>query len=213
METEKLLKTLSGNKTLEMIKTSLNTDTKKAVYLIHRLRKKGYVKTKKLSNNKRLYNISIENKLGGISYVDIINSISPMKIWGIDDHRIYGRKPSVEETLIYAIKTKDIRTILASLALYKQISNWPLLYRLAKKEDLQRQVGALYDVARTIIKTRKMTKRFRNLSLPKKSDKFKFILQGFKSKDFQIIEKTWKVYIPLNIADLEDYNDWNRKTK
>lgn len=213
METEQLLKKLTGNQTLEMIKTSLDTDTKKAVYLIHRLRKKGYVKTKKLSNNKRLYNISIENKLGGVGYVDIINSISPMKIWGVDDYKIYGRKPSVEETLIYAIKTKDIRTILASLALYKKISKWSLLYRLAKKEGLQRQVGALYDVARTIIKTRKMTKRFRNLSLPKKLDKFQYIKDKFKSDNFQVIEETWKVYIPLNIADLEDYNDWNRKTK
>lgn len=213
MKTELLLKTLSGNKTLEMIKTSLSTDAKKAIYLIHRLRKKGYVKTKKLSDNKRLYNISIENKLGGISYVDIINSISPMKIWGVDDYRIYGKKPSIEETLVYAIKTKDIRTILASLALYKKINKWHLLYRWAKKNNLQRQVGALYDIARTIIKTRKMTKRFRNLSLPQKQDKFEFILQGFKSKDFQAIENKWKVYVPLNIADLEDYNDWNRTTK
>jgi len=29
-----------------------------------------------------------------------------MKIYGVDDYRIYGRKPSIEETLIYAIKTK-----------------------------------------------------------------------------------------------------------
>ncbi len=213
MKTEQILKTLNGNKTLEMIKTSLGTDTKKAIYLIHRLRKKGYVKTKKLANNKRLYNISIENKLGGISYVDVINNISPMKIWGVNDYKIYGRKPSVEETLVYAIKTKDIRTILASLALYKKINNWPLLYRLSKKENLQRRVGALYDIARTIIKTRKMTKRFRNLSLPKKIDKFEFIIQGFKSKNFQEIEKKWKVYIPLNTADLEDYDDWNRTAK
>jgi len=155
----------------------------------------------------------MENKLGGISYVDMINSNSPMKIYGVDDYRIYGRKPTVEETLVYAIKTKDIRTILASLALYKKINKWSLLYRMAKKEGIQRQVGALYDIARTIMKTRKMTKRFRNLSLPKKTDKYEYIIDKYNSKHFQDIENKWKVYIPLNIGDLEDYNDWARTAK
>jgi hypothetical protein len=103
------------------------------------------------------------------------------------------------------LKKKEIRPILASLALFKKIKNWPLLYKLAKKENLQRQVGALYDLARKIMKTRKMKKRFRNLSLPKKTDKFQHIISGLKSKDFQEIEKIWKVYIPFNKIDLEDY--------
>ena len=56
-----------------------------------------------------------------------------------------------------------------------------------------------------IVKTRKMTKRFRNLSLPQKKDKFQYIIKGLKSNDFSNIEKIWKVHIPLNKKDLEDY--------
>ena len=175
-----LLRMFKGTHTLESIKDILEENgikptNKKAIYLIYRLRKKGFVKTQKLSSNRRLYNISMENKLGGTSYTEIINELSPVKIWGVEDLRIYGRKPTLEETFIYAIKTKDIRTITAAISLFKKINNWSLLYKLAKKESLQRQVGALYDIAKRIIKTRKMAKRFRNLSLPKKDDKFQYI--------------------------------------
>jgi len=44
-----------------------------------------------------------------------------------------------------------------------------------------------------------------NLSLPEKNDKYKYLKEGFKSASFQNIEKKWKVYIPLNIGDLEEY--------
>ena len=91
------------------------------------------------------------------------------------------------------------------MGLFKKINNWNLLYNLAKKENLEREVGALYDVARLVIKTRKMPKRFLNLSLPEKNDKYKYLKEGFKSASFQNIEKKWKVYIPLNIGDLEEY--------
>ena len=50
-----------------------------------------------------------------------------------------------------------------------------------------------------------MAKRFRNLSLPKKDDKFQYIKEKFKSAHFQNIENKWKVYIPLNWGDLEEY--------
>ena len=141
----------------------------------------------------------------GESYYEIINKYAPLGISPLKDYKIHGEKPSLEETLIFAIKTKDLRTITASLALYKNIKNWHRIYNLTKKENLQRQVGALYDVSRTIFKTRKMTKRFRNLSLPKKQDRFEYIITGLKSKDFQKIENLWKVHVPLNIADLEEY--------
>ncbi|MDP2925562.1 MAG: hypothetical protein Q8N99_04270 [Nanoarchaeota archaeon] len=205
-----LLKKLEGNHTLESIIEILNengikTNKQKAIHLIYNLRKKGFVKTERLSNNKRVYNIFFDNSLGGFNYYEIINENSPIKLAIYEDYKIHGKKKILEEALIYALKEKSIRATLAILALFQKINNWPLLYKLAKKEGLQRHVGALYDVARTIIKTRKMTKRFRNLSLPKKSDKFQYIIENLKSRDFKNIEKIWKVYIPFNKIDLEDY--------
>ena len=143
MRTNELLKKLTGIQTIESAMDILEVDKKMAVYYLHRLRKEGYVKTRRQSNNKRVYHISAENKLGGVSYYDIINQYSRIKISTPMVYKIYGKEPSLEETLIYAIKTKSLRTVLASLALFKKINNWAELYRLAKKNRIERQVGAL----------------------------------------------------------------------
>ena len=160
MEKREILQKLAGIQTIESVMDILEVDKRMAIYYIHRLRKEGYVKTKRQSNNRRVYNISLDNKLGGKSYYEIINQHSPVKISTPIIYRIYGKEPSLEETLIYAIKTKSLRTILASLALFKKISNWVELYNLAKENHVERQVGALYDLARQIMKVRRMTTTF-----------------------------------------------------
>ena len=205
MKTEKLLQELAGIQTIQSVMDILKVDKKKAIYYLHRLRKKGYIKTKRQSNNRRVYNISLENKLGGKSYYEIINQYSPIKIATPIIYKIYGKEPSLEETLIYAIKTKSFRTVLASLALFKRIDNWTELYNLAKENHIERQVGALYDLARKIMRVRRMVKKFRNNSLPKEGFKFGYVIPELKSKDFKEIEATWKIYLPFNMEDLEEY--------
>jgi len=206
MQTNILLNKLEGIQTIITVKDTLRVSKAKAIYYLHRLRKKGYVKTKRLSNNQRVYDISFENKLGGLSYIDIINKYSPIKLAVSETHKIYGTVPSFEETLIYAIKTNSIRTILAALGLFRKIQNWSLLYQLAKQNHLEKQVGVLYDVSRlTIKKVRRMSKTFRNHALPKKYDKYHYLVKGLSSNDFKQIEKTWKIYIPFNKTDLEVY--------
>jgi hypothetical protein len=205
IKTEELFEKIRGVQTLKSVTKILGVKKKRAIYLISRLRKKGYVKTSQEKDNSRVYYISKKIERHSFSFIDILNENSPQKLNYYDDYIVHNIKPSLEEVLIYSLKSKDLRKLISCLGLFKKMSNWPLLYKLAKKENLQRQVGALYDVARTLMKTRKMTKRFKNLSLPKKQDKFQYIKENFKSKSFQNIEKKWKVYIPLNIFDLEEY--------
>lgn len=205
MKTKELLKKLEGVHTITSISDLLNVSKQKAAYYVCRLRKAGYVKTKRLRDNRRVYNISFENRLGGSSYYDILNKNSPVKIATPKVYRIYGKEPSLEETLVYAIKTRSLRTILASLALFKKIENWKELYHMAKKNHIERQVGALYDLARKFMRTRRMTKRFRNNALPKKEYPLVYIVDNLKSKEFSDIGETWRVYLPFNSADLEDY--------
>ena len=205
MGQRELLQKLAGIQTIESVMDILNVGKRMAIYYLHRLRKEGYVKTRRQSNNRRIYNISLNNKLGGKSYYEIINQYSPLKISTPITHRIYGKEPTLEETLIYAIKTRSLRTILASLALFKKISNWVELYNLAKVNHIERQVGALYDLARHIIKVRRMTNKFRSNSLPKVGYTFEYIVPELKSKDFIKIEKVWKIYLPFNKKDLEEY--------
>lgn len=205
MDYTTLLKKLEGIQTIGSVMDLLKVNKSKAIYCIYRLRKLGYVKTKRLSNNKRVYNLSFENRLKGTSYYEIINQYSPIKIATPIVHKIYGKIPSLEETLIYAVKTKSIRVILAALVLFKRICNWKLLYHLAKENSIERQVGALYDLARTVMKVKKMDKRFRNNALPQKEYNFEYLIPGFKSHDFNNIEEVWKIYLPFNKNDLEEY--------
>ncbi|MFH1972782.1 MAG: hypothetical protein ABIJ18_04875 [archaeon] len=204
MKTRELLIKLEGLQTIKSVMALLSIDKQKAIYYIYRLRKKGYVKTSKFSDNTRVYNISYSNRFKGINYYDILNKYSPVKLVK-KTYITYGVSPTLEETLIFAIKTKSLRTILASLALFKHIEDWSQLYQLAKKNHIEREVGALYDLARKIMRTRRMTKRFRNNALPKEDNKCYYIIDGLKSKNFKEIENTWKVYIPFNKQDLEDY--------
>ena len=205
MEIKLLLKKLEGVQTIDSASNILKTSKDKAIYYLFRLRKEGYVKTKRLSNNKRVYNISFENKLKGTSYFEIINKYSPVKISTPTTYKIYGKCPSLEETLVYAIKTGSLRTILASLALFKKITNWSELYQLSKKNRIERQVGALYELAKKIMKVRSMPDRFRNNALPGKEYNFEYTIHGLSSKDFKGIEETWKIYLPFNKNDLSDY--------
>jgi len=207
---EKLGELLQGIYTLETLADRLKVDKIKATYIIHRLRKLGLVKTSYVSGRKRLYNISLKNKQKGISLVDIINKVSHSASYAIvtpeDNYYVYGRIPSYEETLIHAIKQRDVRYLIASLILFRKITNWSLLYKLAKKENLVKEIAALYEVARrTIRKVRRIPKRFLHLAQKNKTKKFSYIINHLSSDDYKDIEKKWKVHIPLNHEDLEEY--------
>jgi hypothetical protein len=206
---EKLAESLQGVYTLETFADRLKVSRNKAIYVIYRLRKIGFVKTSYGAGKKRLYYISLGNKWNGISYTEKINgahSNPAIKIADAEPYYVYGRDISYEEALIYAIKQRRVRYIIASLALFRKISDWNLLYRLAKKEDLIIEVVALYEVARKIVrKVKKMPKRFLYLAQKSRKNHLEYIIKGLSSDDFKDSEKKWKVYIPLNRADLEEY--------
>jgi len=209
MKYNTIIKVIEGTRTIDDVQEKLKIDRSKAIYLLHRLRRLGYIRTTYLPNKKRIYSISLLNKQNGISYLDSFNKNMPnasLKISDDKDYFVHGRKLKAEDELLYALKKRTIRYILSSLFLFRKIEDWSYLYNLAKKENLARQISALYDVARIFIKkVRKMPKRFRRLTTPQKNESYVSIVNGFHSNDFKNIEKKWKVYIPLNRADLEEY--------
>jgi predicted transcriptional regulator len=201
-----IMNKISGIQTIKSIKSALNINRAKAIYLVHKLRKRGYVITKQGSDNVRVYYIATENALGGTSYIDIINRYSPIKLTSAEVYKIYGREISIEETIIYAVKTKKFRYILSALALFRKIKNWPELYRLAKKNNLVREIGVLYNLVEIILpKVKKMPKLYLAYGLPKKNEDFKYIIPVLNSADFKEIEKKWRVYLPFNKSDLMEY--------
>lgn len=207
MRTQELLEKTKGYTTLALLQQELGVNAKKAIYYVHRLRKRGYVQTHLLKNRARSYHISPFNAIGGTSYIEELNKYNPigLKIMPPEVHQIYDKELKPEELMIFALKQQRVRFVLASLGLFRAITNWSLLYKLAKKENLVRPIAALYELARRAVpKVRKMPQRFKTLAKPKKTDKYIELIDKFSSDNFQNIEKKWKVYIPMNQADLND---------
>ncbi len=208
LDTLELARKLGVINTVRTVQKTLNVKRARAIYLLYKLRKEGFVKTDYQSNKTRVYYISPSNAIGGTSYLEILNEGLPPSIGLLETeiHKIHGRTPSYEEVLIYALEQNSVRHVIASLALFRKIKNWSELYKRAKEKDLVRAIGALYDVARLYLpKLKKMPKRFRNLAMPKGNERYKYIIPNFDSQDFKEIEKKWRVYIPLNMADLFEY--------
>ncbi len=205
MKIADLTQKLEGIYTLESIMTTLKVDRSTAMNYTSKLRKQGFVKTKRTSSGKRIYNISRQNKIGGKSYYEVLNQISPIKLSESETYKVYGRDITYEETLVYAIKTGKLRVVLSSLALFKHINNWTQLSELARKNGVQRQVCALYDLGRSVMKVRKIGKQFLKTCLPKADDTYLYIIPNLESKDFIEIQQKWKVYLPFNKGDLQEY--------
>ena len=208
MKPIELAKKLEGINTLEMIMKKLNIRKSTAIKMISILRKEGFVETSGGGKKPRLYTISPIRIAGKehLGLYDIINKYSKIKLFKPFEHKVMDRKLSIEEAIPMAIKEGNFRLVLASLGLFNFVKNWPKLCFYSKKYNVARRLGALYDVTRKIMKTRKMDNRTRK-ALLKGKDKSKFIIKPHKAKDFKNIGKKWKVYIPFNKADLMRYKE------
>ncbi len=194
---------------LEDIQKKLNVKRATAINYIHLLRKDGFVKTIYKKNRTRLYILKRVTKpiIGNDSFYDIINRYSPMKIGTRHNYRIIGRKINVEEAIVRAIETKHPKVILASLALFNHVKNWPLLLKFAKQYDVRRKVGILYELTRRYMRIKKIPKKTLKALLKAKNEP-KFIADNFKSRDFKDLEKKWKIFLPFNKIDIMEYEQW-----
>ncbi len=204
MESIELVKKLQGLQTIESIKKKLGISRSTAIKYVHLLRKKGFVETSGGRNQPRFYKISSINikKIGYPGLYAMINKYSPMKLVEPYEHRMIGRKLSIEEALVRAIETKSFRTILASLSLFNHVNNWSRLYKYTKEKDCRNKIIALYAISKRFIRVRKIKKKIEK-NLLKAKDKDKYIIPNMKSKDFRDIEKKYRVFIPFNKSDLQ----------
>ena len=210
MKSIELAKKLEGINTLEMVAKSLKVKKSTAIKMVSLLKKEGFVETSGGGRQPRWYKISPIRIAGKehLGLYDMINKYSKVKLWEPYKHKVMDRNLSVEEAIPMAVKEgeRNFRLVLAVLGLFNRVRNWPNLCNYSKKYNVARKVGALYDVARSIMKTRKMDNRTRK-ALLKGKDKSKFIIKPHKTKYFKEIEKIWGVYIPFNKADLTRYKE------
>lgn len=197
-----IVKRLEGLQTAESAAKALSVKKRTAVNILSKLRKKGFVKYYSAGRKKRIYKISAINpKFAEYpSMYDIINKHSKIKAAEPARHIIHGKKPTIEEAIIFALKSQNFRLILASLSLFAYIKNWSMLNGLAKKNKAQRQVGALHELSRLFIKARKIDKRTKDSMLKGKGSKY--IYGKIKTKEFFDIAKKWRVEIPFKKQDL-----------
>ncbi len=199
---------IEGLNTIETIQKKLNIKRSTAIKYIHLLRKKGLIETKIGRNKIHLYKISKTPiiKIGNPGYYETLNKNSKIKINEPYEHRVIGKTISIEETIAWAASTNNIRIHISVLNLFNKVKDWSNLYKYAKQFNVRRKVGALYDISRTILKTKKMDLRIRKNLLKAKNEDIYFI-KNIKSKDFREIEKNWKIFIPFNKADLRRYKE------
>ncbi|MBI2452474.1 hypothetical protein HYV50_05390 [Candidatus Pacearchaeota archaeon] len=197
-----IVRKLEGMSTIETAARVLNVSTRTAINIISKLRKGGYVEYYSAGRKKRIYRIGIlKSKFkGNPGLYETVNKYSKIKLQEPYHHFIHGRKLSIEEALVLAVNSGNFRLVLASLNLFSHVKNWRLLNNLAKKYTLQRNIGALYEVTKKIIKVRRMDERTRK-SLFQGNGR-KYIIEGLKSNDFKDLERKWRVKIPLNFNDL-----------
>ena len=203
-----IAKRLEGLQTVDSIAKNLGIGRRTAINYVWELRKKGFVETIYGKRKIRMYKISPFkiNRFGYPGLYEFLNQNSKIKVYAPYIERIYDRKPTVEDMIVKAVKTGDLRTILSSLALFNKIKNWQRLRQIARKENVGRKIGALYDVARGVIRVKRMDKKTRKALLNSRIEN-KFIVKNARTKDLKQIEKMWKVYLPFNKADLEAYKE------
>ena len=208
MKSIEIAKRLEGINTLKMVMKKLNVRKSTAIKILSLLRKEGFVETSGGGKKPRLYTISPLRIAGKerLGLYDIINKYSKVKLFKPFEHKVMDRKLSIEEAIPMAVKERNFRLTLAALGLFGFVKDWAKLNYFAKKYDVTKEVGALYDIARSYMKTRKIDERTRK-SLLKIKTKKRFIIKHAKVKDFIDIGKRWNVYIPFNKADLMRYKE------
>lgn len=203
MDMQKLAKKLDGIYTIETIEKQLEISKRTAINYASLLKKQGYAIVERGKRGKRLYTISpIRFRASGNpGLYETINKFSKIKISAPYKTFIHDKKLSVEEAIIEAVKTGDYRVIIAAILLFKHIKSWSLLLKFAKENRVQNKVGALYDLARTIIRTKRIDKRTENALM--KHRKKAYLISGVKNEsDFKAIGKKWNVIIGISKQDL-----------
>ena len=203
-DVKELAAKLAGMQTAESAARALNIRKKTMINYISKLRKLGLVETTRGAGKKRLYRIyATRQPKKGTGLYAFISKNSKVKVIPRQEVYVYNEL-SIEKAIVKAIESRDFRIVLAALGLFSKVTNWPDLNKLAKKAHMQRKIGALYELAKKVMRVRHIDRRTLN-SLQTGKDCGRYIILNLKSKDFKSLEKRWKVYIPFNLKDLEEY--------
>jgi len=151
--------TLDGKYTLETFARKRGLTKPSALNLLAKLKNSGYAEVSGGGRQKRIYTLYKTPKRKTNGFYDLINKYSPEKLQPKFEHYVFG-KYTIEQAIIDGLKIGDIRTLEATMRLFRQIKNWKKLFDLARKEKLTQKLISLYVQARKKIKCKTMPKRY-----------------------------------------------------
>lgn len=131
-----------------------------ALNLLCKLKKQGLVHVSGGGKQKRLYKIFSTPKRNTNGFYEIINKYSPEKLVPRFQHYVYG-KYTVEHAILDGLKINDIRTREATMHLFRNVKDWKLLFNLAEKEKLKKELIILYQEAKKKTRVKKMPTRYK----------------------------------------------------
>ena len=150
-----------GKYTVETFAHKQNLSRQSAINALSRLKKQGYVEVSGGGRQKRIYTLSIVPKRPTNGFYDIVNRYSPEKLVPGFQHRVIGRY-TVEHAIIDGIRIGDVRTLEATMHLFRHVKDWKRLMEMAKKHGCVNEVHALYNKAKGSIRVRRMPQRYPN---------------------------------------------------
>lgn len=200
-----VLRKIEGKQTIETVMKQTSLSKESALNLLSLLRKKGYVRTEGGGKQKRIYTISTKKVQEGTGLFTLLNKYAKLKIVPSFVHIVHGRYTE-ENALIDAIEVHNFRTLQAAIYLFGHIKDWTKLHKLAKKKHVEPIVGALYDFARTVVRTRRMPEHTRQALLRMRTKKKLKILPHTQtdSSQIKVIEHLWNVKLPFSKQDQEE---------
>jgi hypothetical protein len=192
------LKIIQGLQTLESISKKLNLTRNSAMNFISKLKRQGYATSSGGGKHIKIYKISLKtNPPFQDGMFDILSKNTPIKLSPYFTHKVIGTY-KIEDAIVDLLKLEDVRPILGSAYLLNKVKDWHYLKNKAR--GMEAKLGALYDLTRTIRKTRKMPKDVRTALLKKRPKKIYYWLLEKKPREF---EKIWNTTVPLRGGDFD----------
>lgn len=148
-----------GKYTVETFAREMGLTRQSALNLLSRLKREGFVSVSGGGRQKRLYTVRRARQQKTNGFYDVVNRYSPEKLVPRFIHRVVGRY-TVEHAIIDGIRIGDVRTLEATMHLFRHLTDWKLLFDLARKRHLTTEVHHLYVKARKKTRCKAMPRRY-----------------------------------------------------
>ena len=148
-----------GKYTVETFAKEQKIQRQSALNLLSKLKRQHLVQVSGGGKQKRIYTITKTQQTPENGFYTIVNKYSPEKLVPQFKHHVIGTY-TIEHAIIDGLKIGDVRTLDATMHLFRHVTNWKRLFDLAKKHNITQQLDALYAKARVTTKCKTMPLRY-----------------------------------------------------